>query len=118
VYSCSCVAVFQTELNDERDEIDIDVMVQLLAPLLNSQHFLIEELKTAYRSITCENGFVFVFAEVCLVQLYFTSKEPFLFCLWHIFSLIIIAENFVQTLRAIFLHRAIFSCHLYGISLV
>jgi len=63
----TCVAVVQAELNDEQDETDVDVMVQLLAPLLNSQHFLIEELKTAYRSVTCENGFVFVFAEVCPV---------------------------------------------------
>jgi len=59
--------VVQTTLNDEQGETDIDVMVQLLAPLLNSQHFLIEELKTAYRSITCQNGFVFVFAEVSLI---------------------------------------------------
>jgi len=51
-------------LNSEQGQIDIDVMVQLLAPLLNSHHFLIEELKTAYRSISCQNGFVFVFAEV------------------------------------------------------
>jgi len=58
------VSVVQAELNDEQSEIDVDVMVQLLAPLLNSQHFLIEELKTAYRSVTCQNGFVFVFAEV------------------------------------------------------
>jgi len=54
--------------NGEQDgEVDIDVMVQLLAPLLNSQHFLIEELNTAYRSITCQNGFVFVFAEVSII---------------------------------------------------
>ena len=45
-------------------EIDVDIMVQLLAPLLNSQQFLIEELKTAYRSVSCANGFIFVFAEV------------------------------------------------------
>jgi len=49
-------------------------MVQLLAPLLNSQHFLIEELKTAYRSVTCQNGFVFVFAEVCPV-VFFVEKK-------------------------------------------
>jgi len=55
------VAVFQAELNGE---IEVDIMVQLLAPLLSSQQFLIEELKTAYVSLSCENGFVFVFAEV------------------------------------------------------
>jgi len=61
------VATVQAVLNNEQCEIDVDVMVQLLAPLLNSQHFLTEELKTAYRSISCQNGFVFVFAEVSLI---------------------------------------------------
>lgn len=64
----SLVLLFQAVLNNECCEIDIDVMVQLLAPLLNSQHFLIEELKTAYKSITCQNGFLFVFAEVSLLK--------------------------------------------------
>ena len=57
-------------MTDKPGVIDVDVMVQLLAPLLNSQHFLIEELKTAYRSVTCENGFVFVFAEVSPLAFY------------------------------------------------
>jgi len=77
----SDVAVVQAILSAEQDEIDIDIMVQLLAPLLNSQHFLIEELKTAYRSITCQNGFVFVFAEVSPITFLNACQQAFSFAL-------------------------------------
>jgi len=60
---CCCIYI-QDDLHIDEGEIDIDIMVQLLAPLLNSQQFLVEELKTAYRSVACRNGFIFVFAEV------------------------------------------------------
>lgn len=47
--------------------LDPSMVMQLFSPLFMSQWFLIEQRKNPCTSITCENGFIFVFKQVSLL---------------------------------------------------
>lgn len=50
---------------DDNDfTVDADIIANLLAPIINSQQFVAQELNTAYRSLTCTNGFTVVLSQV------------------------------------------------------
>ncbi|XP_071169575.1 BLOC-3 complex member HPS1-like isoform X1 [Mytilus edulis] len=49
---------------DEAHILEANIVMQLFSPIFMSQWFMIDQRKNPCKSITCENGFVFVFQHV------------------------------------------------------
>lgn len=50
--------------SEEATTLEVDIVMQLFSTLFISQSAMINERKNPYKSITCDNGFVFVFQHV------------------------------------------------------
>ena len=85
VFVCVCVCVYmhacvhvviifvfflQTDAaQPEMCHVDTSLIMQLFSPLVLSNWGLIEQTKNPCSSVTCENGFVFVFRQVKTIYL-------------------------------------------------
>ena len=65
---------FPADGNDDSDfTMDADIATNLLAPIISSQQFIVEELKNQYECLACKNGFTIVLSQVSLSLLIVTS---------------------------------------------
>ncbi|XP_056005240.1 BLOC-3 complex member HPS1-like isoform X2 [Ostrea edulis] len=61
--------------NYDEETLDSSIVMQLFSPLFMSQWFLIEQRKNPCSSISCENGFMFVFKQYEELLIIAISKE-------------------------------------------
>jgi hypothetical protein len=50
--------------SEEATTLEANIVMQLFSPIFMSQWFMIDQRRNPCNSITCENGFVFVFQHV------------------------------------------------------
>jgi len=51
-------------IDDSDFTMDADIATNLLAPIISSQQFIMEELNNQYRCLICKNGFNIVLSQV------------------------------------------------------